>query len=66
MGIRNNGILPLLVESIREIYNNPSIPNYTPTSSNDTYGNVGNITTDDDYLYIKTNNGWKRTSLQSF
>tara|TARA_S200002703_G_scaffold24300_1_gene21088 strand:+ start:3787 stop:5751 length:1965 start_codon:yes stop_codon:yes gene_type:complete len=66
MGVRNDAITPLIVESIKEIYNNPSIPNYTPTSSNDTYGNVGNITTDDDYLYIKTNNGWKRTSLQSF
>jgi len=66
MGVRNDAITPLIVESIKEIYNKPSIPNYTPTSSNDTYGNVGNITTDDDYLYIKTNNGWKRTSLQSF
>lgn len=66
LGVRDRYITPLIVESIKEIYNNPSIPNYTPTSSNDTYGNVGNITTDDDYLYIKTNNGWKRTSLQSF
>jgi len=66
MGIRSQCLTPLIVESIKEIHNNPSIPNYTPTSSNDTYGNIGNITTDDDYLYIKTNNGWKRTSLQSF
>ena len=66
MGVKYNAIIPLIVESIKEIHNNPSIPNYTPTSSNDTYGNIGNITTDDDYLYIKTNNGWKRTSLQSF
>ena len=66
MGIRSQCLTPLIVESIKEIHNNPSIPNYTPTSSNDTYGNIGNITTDDDYLYIKTNNGWKRTTLQSF
>ncbi len=66
MGLKSDCFTPLIVESIKEIYNNPSIPNYTPTSSNDIYGNVGNITTDDDYLYIKTNNGWKRTSLQSF
>lgn len=66
MGIKSNCITPLIVESIKEIHNNPSIPNYTPTSSNDSYGNIGNVTSDDDYLYIKTNNGWKRTSLQSF
>jgi len=66
MGVRNDAITPLIVESIKEIHNNPSIPNYTPTSSNDSYGNIGNVTSDDDYLYIKTNNGWKRTSLQSF
>ncbi len=66
LGVRDRYITPLIVESIKEIHNNPSIPNYTPTSSNDSYGNIGNVTSDDDYLYIKTNNGWKRTSLQSF
>ena len=66
LGVRDRYITPLIVESIKEIHNNPSIPNYTPSSSNDSYGNIGNITSDDDYLYIKTNNGWKRTSLQSF
>ena len=66
MGVRNDAITPLIVESIKEIHNNPSIPNYTPTSSNDSYGNIGNVTSDDDYLYVKTNNGWKRTSLESF
>ena len=66
LGVRDRYITPLIVESIKEIHNNPSVPNYTPTSSNDTYGNIGNVTSDDDYLYIKTNNGWKRTSLQSF
>ncbi len=66
LGVRDRYITPLIVESIKEIRNNPSIPNYTPTSSNDSYGNIGNVTSDDDYLYIKTNNGWKRTPLQSF
>jgi hypothetical protein len=42
------------------------IPNYTPTSNNDSYGKLGEITTDDNYLYIKGNNGWKRLSLESF
>lgn len=43
-----------------------TIPIYTPTSSNDENGNEGNITRDDNYLYIKTSSGWKRTNLESF
>jgi hypothetical protein len=65
-GLKSDCFTPLIVESIKELYNNPSIPNYTPTNSTDTYGEVGNITTDDNYLYIKTNSGWKRTSLETF
>jgi len=43
-----------------------TIPYYTPTSSSDIVGNEGNITRDDDYLYIKTSTGWKRSNLESF
>ncbi len=43
------------------------IPSYTPTSSNDENNEIGNITKDDNYLYIKTSTGiWKRTNLESF
>jgi hypothetical protein len=42
------------------------IPNYTPKNNNDTYGEIGEITNDDNYLYIKGNNGWKRLPLESF
>lgn len=43
------------------------IPIYTPSSSKDTKGVVGDITRDDHYLYIKTNLfGWKRVLLQNF
>lgn len=66
MGLKSDCFTPLIVESIKELYNNPSIPNYTPSSSGDTYGSVGNVTIDDNYLYVKTNNGWKRTTLESF
>lgn len=54
--ITNNSIIPSSL----------SIPNYTPTSSSDNYGNLGEISVDDDYLYIKGNNGWKRLPLESF
>ena len=43
-----------------------TIPTYTPTSSTDTNGSLGNITRDDDYFYVKTKNGWKRSNLESF
>lgn len=43
-----------------------TIPYYTPSSSNDVSGNEGNITRDDDYIYIKTNSKWKRTKLEEF
>jgi hypothetical protein len=42
------------------------IPIYTPSSSLDDSGNEGNITIDDNFLYVKTANGWKRSSLESF
>ncbi|TXG84548.1 MAG: hypothetical protein E6R13_02940 [Spirochaetes bacterium] len=43
-----------------------TIPEYTPTSSSDESGNLGNVTRDDDYIYIKTSTGWKRANLESF
>ena len=43
-----------------------TIPLYTPTSSNDSAGSEGNITRDEDYIYIKTNSKWKRTKLEEF
>ena len=43
-----------------------TIPLYTPSSSNDAAGNEGNITRDDNYMYVKTSTGWKRTNLENF
>lgn len=48
------------------IPNSLTIPYYTPSSSSDTIGKRGNITRDDDYLYIKTKTGWKRSNLENF
>ena len=36
---------------------------YTPTTSGDTNGEVGDISWDDNYIYVKTNSGWGRSSL---
>ena len=43
-----------------------TIPTYTPSGSTDTNGSVGNLTRDEDYLYVKTSSGWKRSNLEEF
>lgn len=43
-----------------------TIPIYTPTSTSDINGSEGNLTRDDDYLYVRTSTGWKRTNLENF
>jgi hypothetical protein len=39
---------------------------YTPTDTDDTNGEEGDIAWDDDYIYIKTSGGWKRAALSSW
>ena len=46
--------------------NSLTIPQYTPTSSSDVAGTLGNVARDEDYIYIKTSTGWKRANLESF
>ena len=36
---------------------------YTPTSTADANGNIGDVTWDNTYLYIKTSTGWGRVLL---
>lgn len=36
---------------------------YTPSSSGDTNGNIGDIAWDNSYVYVKTNTGWGRAAL---
>jgi hypothetical protein len=40
--------------------------NFTPTGTADTAGNTGDITKDDNYVYVKTSAGWKRSALSTF
>jgi hypothetical protein len=54
--ITNNPIAPMSL----------IIPKYSPSSSLDNYGEIGDITRDDNYLYVKGSYGWKRSSLESF
>jgi hypothetical protein len=43
-----------------------TIPEYTPTSSLDSKGELGEMVRDNDYIYIKTMGGWKRSNLEKF
>jgi hypothetical protein len=43
-----------------------TIPNYTPKSSKDSYGDEGDVTVDDNYMYIKNKSGWTRVTLNTF
>ena len=52
----NNSIIPLSL----------IIPERTPESTLDSFGKVGDITRDDNHLYIKTSFGWKKINLESF
>jgi hypothetical protein len=36
---------------------------YTPSNSGDTFGTVGQLVWDDNYVYVKTNIGWGRSIL---
>jgi hypothetical protein len=47
-------------------YTDKPIEAYTPTNSNDGHGSTGDIAWDDNYVYIKTSAGWKRTQLESW
>lgn len=46
--------------------NKLTLPEYTPNSTEDKIGSSGDMVWDDKYLYIKTNGGWKRSSLENF
>ncbi|MGB9851706.1 MAG: hypothetical protein ACPLPX_02450 [Candidatus Kapaibacteriota bacterium] len=39
---------------------------YTPSGTADVNGNVGDVTWDDDYIYVKTSTGWKRAALSTW
>lgn len=39
---------------------------FTPANSADANGNIGDVAWDDNFVYVKTSTGWKRTSLSAF
>jgi hypothetical protein len=72
-GIDENNDATLMIDSSGDWTTNTHlkpnglvIPEFTPTSSNDNNGKIGEVTRDNEYLYIKTKNGWRRTGLETF
>ena len=43
----------------------PLVP-LIPKSTDDPAGDVGNVAADGDFLYVKTESGWKRSPLKKF
>jgi len=39
---------------------------FSPTNTNDSRGNTGDLAWDDNYIYMKTSAGWKRAVLSTF
>ena len=60
-------LLKSLEQQIACLRCEPTAASYTPTSSSDPTGIVGEITYDQNYLYVKIGTTtWKRISLSSF
>ena len=56
-----------LVSNVNILSKGFIIPEYTPINSQDSYGVVGNVVQDENYIYVKGKNGWKRTpKLEDF
>jgi hypothetical protein len=39
---------------------------YTPTATSDSHGDIGDFSWDNNFFYIKTTEGWKRSALSTF
>ena len=39
---------------------------YSPTGTADPNGNTGDMAWDENYIYVKTNVGWKRAQMETF
>lgn len=67
----NNGSVPLLQvdrdNQVIKVYGKLNLVSpLTPSSSADVTGTEGDIARDDNYIYVKTSTGWKRSALSTF
>ena len=67
-------LIPWIISAIQELVEknyrleeiSNIVPQYTPNSTDDLMGVVGTMTRDDNYLYIKGSDGWRRSKLEKF
>lgn len=65
MGVHYDNVTALLVEGVKELSKN-KIEVYTPENSKDQFGEENQMVYDENYVYVKTSNGWKRSKLELF
>jgi hypothetical protein len=65
MGVHYDNVTALLVEGVKELTKN-KIKKHTPENSEDKFGEENQMVYDENYVYVKTSNGWKRSKLESF
>jgi hypothetical protein len=65
MGVHYDNVTALLVEGVKELSKNKLLE-YTPVNSEDQFGEIGQTVYDDNYIYVKTNSGWKRSKIETF
>lgn len=63
--IQNEFVLGTLLHTVK-IPGRLNVGRKTPTGSADIQGVVGDITSDDNYVYAKTSTGWKRSALTTW
>ena len=60
------GSIKVTGDTISNISGKINIQNPPPVNSNTTNGKIGDISFDDNFIYIKTKKGWKRSVLNIF
>lgn len=70
LGVHYDNITALLVEAIKELVSNGEdnliTSKHVPINSNDSEGEIGDLVCDNNFMYVKTKNGWRRSALDNF
>jgi hypothetical protein len=65
LGVKYDNVTALLVEAIKEL-SNKNTQTQIPKTSKDTIGLIGDVISDNNFLYVKTEVDWKRIKLETF
>lgn len=60
-------LLQCLQKQVKKAQCEPDVRQYTPISSSDATGSIGDVTYDNNFIYVKiAATTWKRSALSSF